>query len=426
MSGSFFVPRDLDAPLRGAATGPLAGFTAVVKDMYDIAGSRTGGGNPDWLAAQAPASRHAVAVEQILAAGATITGKTICDEFFYSVAGVNAHYGTPANLRAPGRLPGGSSSGSAAACGANACDFALGSDTGGSVRIPASFNGLYGLRPTHGRVDLTGAMAMAPTFDVVGWFANSPGIFRRVGTVLLRGEAVAAQPARLMVATDAFAQADAEVAALCREFLMRAGKLLPRPTELAGTAPNGFDAWREAFRIVQAKEVLGNLRRLRHASKAQARSRRQGAHGICRNGNGGSGGWRTKGRGCGARSSACVAAARHGAGAADLSLDCAAGRFERRGDGILPRAGNAAHLYGGTGRTATDESACRHRCRLPGGALADRLGRRRRGAARPRRPARPLLRHRTGVALQPDTHILPARKAGDRWASNEMRAISTT
>jgi amidase len=255
MSGSFFVPHDLDAPLRGAATGPLAGLTAVVKDMYDIAGSRTGGGNPDWLAAQAPASRHAVAVEQILAAGATITGKTICDEFFYSVAGVNAHYGTPANLRAPGRLPGGSSSGSAAACGANACDFALGSDTGGSVRIPASFNGLYGLRPTHGRVDLTGAMAMAPTFDVVGWFANSPGIFRRVGTVLLRGEAVAAHPARLMVATDAFAQADAEVAALCREFLMRAGKLLPRPTELASIAPNGFDAWREAFRIVQAKEV---------------------------------------------------------------------------------------------------------------------------------------------------------------------------
>ena len=240
MSGSFFVPHDLDAPQRGAATGPLAGLTAVVKDMYDIAGSRTGGGNPDWLAAQTPVSRHAVAVEQILAAGATITGKTICDEFFYSVAGVNAHYGTPANLRAPGRLPGGSSSGSAAACGADACDFALGSDTGGSVRIPASFNGLYGLRPTHGRVDLTGTMAMAPTFDVAGWFANSPGIFRRVGAVLLRGEAVAAHPARLLVATDAFAQADTEVAALGREFLMRAGKLLPQPTELASVAPNGL------------------------------------------------------------------------------------------------------------------------------------------------------------------------------------------
>jgi Amidase len=106
VTGSFFVPHDLDTPVRGAATGPLAGLTAVVKDMYDITGSRTGGGNPDWLAAQRPAARHAAAVEQILAAGATITAKTICDEFFYSVAGVNAHYGTPANLRAPGRLPG--------------------------------------------------------------------------------------------------------------------------------------------------------------------------------------------------------------------------------------------------------------------------------------------------------------------------------
>jgi amidase len=254
MSGSFFVTHDLDAPVRGAASGPLAGLTAVVKDMYDIAGTRTGGGNPDWLAAQKPATRHAAVVEQILAAGATITGKTICDEFFYSVAGVNAHYGMPANLRAPGRLPGGSSSGSAAACGANACDFALGSDTGGSVRIPASFNGLYGLRPTHGRVDLTGAMAMAPTFDVAGWFANAPGIFRRVGAVLLRGDAVAATATRLIVATDAFAQADAEVAALGREFLTRAADVLPQPTDRT-VAPNGFDHWRDAFRIVQAKEV---------------------------------------------------------------------------------------------------------------------------------------------------------------------------
>ena len=254
MSGSFFVPHDLKAPVRGAATGPLASLTAVVKDMYDIAGTRTGGGSPEWLAEQKPATRHAAVVEQIVAAGATITGKTICDEFFYSVAGVNAHYGTPTNLRAPGRIPGGSSSGSAAACGANACDFALGSDTGGSVRIPASFNGLYGLRPTHGRIDLAGAMAMAPSFDVGGWFANAPGVFHRVGTVLLRGTAVAAPVRHLVVATDAFAQADAEVAALGRDFLKHATPVLSQSTEMTA-APGGFDDWREAFRIVQAKEV---------------------------------------------------------------------------------------------------------------------------------------------------------------------------
>jgi amidase len=254
MSGGFFVPHDLNAPVQGATSGPLAGLTAVVKDMYDIAGTRTGGGNPEWLEMQQPAARNAAVVEQILAAGATITGKTICDEFFYSIAGVNAHYGTPTNLRAPGRIPGGSSSGSAAACGANACDFALGSDTGGSIRIPASLNGLYGLRPTHGRIDLAGAMAMAPSFDTAAWLANAPGIFHRVGMVLLRGQAVGVPVNHLVVASDAFGQADAKVAAIGREFLKRTTAVLPQATEIIA-APSGFDDWREAFRIIQAREV---------------------------------------------------------------------------------------------------------------------------------------------------------------------------
>jgi amidase len=254
VSGSFFVPHNLKEPVHGRTSGPLTGLTAVVKDMYDIAGTRTGGGNPEWLEKQQPATRNAAVVDQILSAGAIITGKTICDEFFYSIAGVNAHYGTPTNLRAPGRIPGGSSSGSAAACGANACDFALGSDTGGSIRIPASLNGLYGLRPTHGRIDLAGVMAMAPSFDAGGWLSNSPSIFHRVGTVLLRGNAVVAPVNHLVVAKDAFGQADAGVAALGGEFLTRTTSTLPQASEVTA-APSGFDDWREAFRIVQAKEV---------------------------------------------------------------------------------------------------------------------------------------------------------------------------
>jgi amidase len=145
---SAFVPHDIDTPIHGAASGPLAGLTAAVKDMYDVAGYVAGCGNPTWLATHQPATRNAGAVQAILDAGAAIVGKTICDEFFYSVTGANHHYGTPINARAPGRLPGGSSSGSASAVGAGLCDFALGSDTGGSVRVPASFNGIYGLRPT--------------------------------------------------------------------------------------------------------------------------------------------------------------------------------------------------------------------------------------------------------------------------------------
>src|SRR5206468_1051711 len=182
--GAYFVPHDLASPLTGSGKGPLAGLTAAVKDMYAIAGERTGGGNPDWLARQQPAASHAASITKILDAGATIIGKTICDEFFFSVAGVNAHYGTPPNPRAPGRIPGGSSSGSAAATAAGTCDFALGSDTGGSVRIPASLCGLYGIRTTHGRIDTKGVMDMAPSFDTVGWLAATAGVFRKVGPML--------------------------------------------------------------------------------------------------------------------------------------------------------------------------------------------------------------------------------------------------
>ena len=121
--GGFFVPHDLDHPIRGSGSGPLAGLTAAVKDMYDIAGTRTGAGSPEWLATHEPAPRHAPAIETILAAGATIVGKAICEELFFSVTGINAHYGAPANVRAPGRMPGGSSSGSAAAAAAGSLRF---------------------------------------------------------------------------------------------------------------------------------------------------------------------------------------------------------------------------------------------------------------------------------------------------------------
>src|SRR5215471_14234600 len=251
---SCFVPHDIKAPIRGATSGPLAGLTAVVKDMYDIAGERAGCGSPEWLATHGPAARHSAPVQKILDAGVTITGKTVCDEFFYSVSGTNAHYGTPINARAPGRLPGGSSSGSAAACGAGLCDFALGSDTGGSVRVPASFNGIYGLRPTHERIEHAGVADMAPSFDVPGWFAATPGVFRKVGLVLLDSRRVAAMIDRVVLLEDAFAQAEEPVADLLRTLLEFMSDDLPEIVH-GKIAPDGFDPWREAFRIVQAYET---------------------------------------------------------------------------------------------------------------------------------------------------------------------------
>ena len=251
---SAFVPHDIAAPIRGSATGPLAGLTFVAKDMYAIAGERIGCGNPTFLETQQPAAQHCPVVQKLLDAGATLTGKTICEELFYSVSGNNFHYGTPVNARAPGRLPGGSSSGSASATGAGLCDFSLGSDTGGSVRVPASFNGIWGLRPTHGRVDATGVQDMAPTLDVPGWFAATPGVFRNVGAVLFDQRRVPANLTRVIFAEDAFAEAEPAVAELLRTLLEFMADDLP-PLMHSKIAPEGFDPWREAMRIVQAYEV---------------------------------------------------------------------------------------------------------------------------------------------------------------------------
>ena len=253
MSGTF-VPHDLKAPLRGASSGPLAGLSAVVKDMYAIAGERAGAGNPDWLAQAKPAETHCTVVQKLLDAGATITGKTICDEFFYSVAGMNAHYGTPANIRAPGRIPGGSSSGSAAATAAGVCDFALGSDTGGSVRIPASLCGVYGIRTTHGRIDTRSVMDMSPSFDTVGWFAASAGVFRAVGRVLFGNTAAPTPIDSLLVADDGFEQVDPPVTSLLHDALSAMSGALPKPQPMR-IAPDGLDAWREAVRVIQAYEI---------------------------------------------------------------------------------------------------------------------------------------------------------------------------
>lgn len=249
-----FVPHDLEAPIKGAPAGPLAGLTAAIKDMYDIKGTKSGGGNPDWLKHAKPAASNASVIQKLLDAGATIIGKTISEEFFFSLTGANVHYGIPVNPRAPGRVPGGSSSGSASAAASNACDFAIGSDTGGSVRIPASFCGLYGLRPTHARVDMTGAMDMAHSFDVGGWFANAPGIFRRVGDVLLGGERVDAAIANMIVLDDAFAEADPAISELVKAALGAMAGELPKPHH-DKIAPEGLDVWREGFRVLQAREV---------------------------------------------------------------------------------------------------------------------------------------------------------------------------
>jgi amidase len=176
-----------------AATGPLAGLTLGVKDIYDVAGHPTGGGNPEFPGASKIATTTAPSVQKLLDAGATYLGKTQTEELTFSLMGQNVHFPHPVNPRARDRVTGGSSSGSAAAVAGGLCDIATASDTGGSVRGPASFCGLIGLRATHGRLSLEKAMPLAPSLDVFGWYAKDAATYEKVADIML-GEAPAALP----------------------------------------------------------------------------------------------------------------------------------------------------------------------------------------------------------------------------------------
>jgi len=237
----------------GAPAGPLVGLTFAAKDLFDVAGHPTGGGNPDWARQNPVPTRHAWAVQRLLEAGATLIGKTITDEVSLGILGENPFDGTPLNPRAPERVPGGSSSGSASAVAQGLCDTALGTDSGGSVRVPASFCGLYGVRPTHGRLDLSGMLTQAPSSDTIGWFARDAATFARVSEVML-GEPPALLPTRLVIAVDAFGFADAETAAALQPLVRKLAALMKDMREDL-LAPPGLSAWARAQRTLQPWEA---------------------------------------------------------------------------------------------------------------------------------------------------------------------------
>ena len=246
--------RHTHVALTGSGHGPLSGLGFGVKDIYDVAGCKTGFGSPEWLSTHEAARATAPVVRKLLEAGADMVGKTQTDELTFSLNGENAHYGTPVNVNAPGRIPGGSSSGSAAAVAGGLVDFALGSDTGGSVRAPASFCGIYGIRPTHGRVSLEGARPLAASFDTCGWFARDAAILERVGSVLLGSEGIPGRPGKTLIASDAFALAGNAVAGALQSAVDRIGRLLGKPERVTVSA-EGLPQWFQVFRLLQGAEV---------------------------------------------------------------------------------------------------------------------------------------------------------------------------
>jgi amidase len=238
-----------------AASGPLAGLTFAVKDIFDVAGYPTGCGNPLKQAESPIHTRSAPIVQTLLDAGARFVGKTQTDELAFSLNGQNKHFPEPTNVRAEGRITGGSSSGSAAAVAAGLCDFAMGSDTGGSVRAPASYCGLWGIRPTHGRVELSGGMLLAASFDTVGYFADNTEVFGRVAPVFLGDDGGRFDLKRLVRADDAFARLISEREAAALEPVEAKARKILGPAEGVTVAAEGLEDWYWTFRRLQAMEA---------------------------------------------------------------------------------------------------------------------------------------------------------------------------
>ncbi|UVK40752.1 amidase [Mesorhizobium sp. AR10] len=243
-------------PVSNAELGPLAGMRLAVKDIYDVAGYRTGCGNPGKFAESPAAAKTAPAVQMILDAGARFVGKTQTDELAFSLMGQNAHFPFPVNPTAPDRVTGGSSSGSAAAVAGKLADIATGSDTGGSIRAPASFCGLIGLRTTHGRISLDGAMKLAPSFDTFGWFADDTETYETAGKLLL-GRDPHQHPLRRPLSIgwlDALVAGPAEAAEYAGMKAQAAAVFgEPAPASLSFTSTSGELYW--CFRRLQAHEA---------------------------------------------------------------------------------------------------------------------------------------------------------------------------
>jgi amidase len=246
--------------LPGAPGGPLAGLSFAAKDLFDVAGVPTIGGNPDWGRTHPVPTAHAWAVQRLLEGGANLVGKTITCEISLGILGYNQFYGTPPNPAAPGCLPGGSSSGSASVVAAGLADVALGTDSGGSVRVPASLCGLYGLRPTHGRISVAGLLAQAPSFDTAGWFARDAVTFGRVAEVMF-GEALpAASATGVLLAEDAFALADPEVAAALYPVAERLGAQFGGLQRMTLGEPGELETWAGQRNILQRAESWATFR----------------------------------------------------------------------------------------------------------------------------------------------------------------------
>lgn len=258
------VWRSVGDPLfQGAWEGPLQGLTVAVKDLFAIKGYRIGAGNPAYLDSARAETTTAPAVADLLRGGASLRGIARTDEFAYSIAGDNVHYGTPPNGALPGALPGGSSSGPASAVATGQAEIGLATDTAGSIRVPASYQGLWGLRTTHDLVPRQGLLPLAQSFDTVGWLTRDGETLQRVAQWCLSYDGSASTesvygasgtdlPWRFVVPAEALAAVEPGTRAAFEAFV--AASALPTDTVSLGD----LDDWLVPFRTVQGAEAWRN------------------------------------------------------------------------------------------------------------------------------------------------------------------------
>ncbi|WP_379969785.1 amidase [Ectobacillus sp. sgz5001026] len=253
MNNQFSAFIDPEFHLEATGKGKLNGLSFAVKDVFALKGHTNAAGNPDWLRTHHVAEQNAAVVDTLLQYGAQLTGITHTDELMYSLNGENIHYGTPINPNAPGCIPGGSSSGSAVAVASGSVDFALGTDTGGSVRIPSSYNGIYGIRPSHGKIDMEGVIPLSAQFDTVGFMAKDANLLYEIGATLFGEDCSLPTIERIYIAEDAWNLAEEST----KQVLLEPIQLLTKGliTEHVEIAPEGFKKWMTAFRLLQGREI---------------------------------------------------------------------------------------------------------------------------------------------------------------------------
>ncbi|MEK5108869.1 amidase [Cytobacillus sp. FSL K6-0129] len=236
--------------LEPTGSGPLNGLTFAIKDVFEIENYKNTAGNPHWYHTHEPGQQHATVIESLLKNGARLQGTTHTDELMYSLNGENYHYGTPVNPRSPNRIPGGSSSGSAVAAASGLVDFAIGTDTGGSVRIPSSYCGIFGFRPTHGEVNMNGVIPLAKSLDTIGWMSQNLDTLLKVGEVLISNEEVKDNPfSHVYFAEEAWQLIDEENKEILLDSLKGVSK------QVVNIAADGLAKWSELFRLIQGTEI---------------------------------------------------------------------------------------------------------------------------------------------------------------------------